>query len=68
MDGSSNNCAFLKMHFPETDPLSTRMVASHYKNPFRKMIFIMDPCHLIKKIRKCIIEWNKRESPKALNI
>lgn len=45
MDGSSNNRAFLKMHFPETDPLSTRMVATHYKNPSRKMIFIMDPCH-----------------------
>lgn len=36
MDGSSNNRAFLKMHFPETDPLSTRMVATHYKNPSRK--------------------------------
>ncbi|VDI04296.1 Hypothetical predicted protein [Mytilus galloprovincialis] len=49
MDGSSNNRAFLKMHFPENDPLLTKMVASHYKNPLRKMIFIMDPCHLIKK-------------------
>ncbi|CAC5376350.1 unnamed protein product [Mytilus coruscus] len=49
MDGSSNNRAFLKMHFPENDPLLTRMVASHYKNPLRKMIFVMDPCHLIKK-------------------
>lgn len=31
------------------------MVASHYKNPLRKMIFIMDPCHLIKKIRNSVL-------------
>jgi hypothetical protein len=49
MDGSSNNMAFLKMHFPENDPLSTKMVAANFKNPSRKLIFIMDPCHLIKK-------------------
>lgn len=47
MDGSSNNRAFLKMHFPENDPLSTKMVAANFKNPSRKLIFIMDPCHLI---------------------
>jgi len=55
VDGSSNNRAFLKMHFPENQPLCTNMVASHYKNPFRKLIFIMDPCHLIKKIRNSLL-------------
>lgn len=59
MDGSSNNRAFLKMHFPENDTLSTRMVASNFKNPSRKMIFIMDPCHLIKKnTQQCIDKWD----------
>ena len=51
MDGSSNNRAFLKMHFPENDVLATNMIASNFKNLFTKMIFIMDPVHLIKKIR-----------------
>lgn len=55
MDGSSNNRTFLKMHFPENEPLSTEMVARHFKNPARKMIFIMDPCHLIKKLRNSVL-------------
>jgi hypothetical protein len=55
MDGSSNNRAFLKMHFPEKDPLSTKMVAANFKNPSRKLIFIMDPCHVIKKPRNSVL-------------
>lgn len=43
------------MHFPENEPLSTEMVARHFKNPARKMIFIMDPCHLIKKLRNSVL-------------
>lgn len=66
MDGSSNNRAFLKMHFPETDPLSTRMVASHYKNPFRKMIFIMDPCHLIILFRNGVLSSGIKENHQRL--
>ena len=48
MDGSANR-AFLKMHFPSGNPLTSKMVARCYKNPTKKIIFLMDPCHLIKK-------------------
>lgn len=54
IDGSSNNRAFLKMHFPETDPLCTQMVAKCYKDPTRELIFMMDPSHLLKKFRNSI--------------
>ena len=55
MDGSSNNRAFLKMHFPTDELLSTNMCACHFKNPKRRIIFMMDPCHLLKKIRNGIL-------------
>lgn len=55
MDGSSNNRAFLKMHFAQDDLLSSKMLANHYKNPRRQIIFMMDPCHLLKKIRNGIL-------------
>ncbi|CAG2213956.1 unnamed protein product [Mytilus edulis] len=51
LDGSANNRAFLKMHFPCGNPVSDKMVAKGYKNPLRKIVFLMDPSHLIKKIR-----------------
>ena len=55
MDGSSNNRAFLKMHFPADELLSSKMCACHFKNPKRRIIFMMDPCHLLKKIRNGIL-------------
>lgn len=55
MDGSANNRAFLKMHFSKSDPLSMKMVAKYYKNPTKKIVFMMDPCHLIKKIRNSVL-------------
>lgn len=54
MDGSSNNRAFLKMHFLG-NPLNDKMIAKGYKNPTRKIIFLMDPCHLIKKNRNSVL-------------
>ncbi|KAK3082719.1 hypothetical protein FSP39_003464 [Pinctada imbricata] len=51
MDGSANNRAFIKMHFTG-DPISSKMVAPFYQNPTKQMIFIMDPCHLLKKNTK----------------
>jgi len=36
MDGSANNRAFLKMHFPSGNPLASKMVARCYKNPTQK--------------------------------
>lgn len=55
MDGSANNRAFLKMHFPSGNPLCSKMVAKGYKNPLRKLIFLMDPSHLVKKIRNSVL-------------
>lgn len=55
MDGSANNRAFLKMHFASGNPLASKMVARCYKNPTKKIIFLMDPCHLIKKIRNSVL-------------
>lgn len=54
MDGSSNNRAFLKMHF-EGDPVSHKMIAPFYRNPEKQIIFIMDPPHLLKKIRNSVL-------------
>ena len=61
VDGSANNRCFIKMHFPNGNPLSTNMTAGHYKNPERKIIFIMDPCHLIKKIRNSLLSSGYKE-------
>lgn len=55
LDGSANNRAFIKMHFPSSNPVNSKMVAKSYKNPTRSMIFMMDPCHLIKKIRNSVL-------------
>ena len=61
MDGSSNNRAFLKMHFPSEDYLSTKMVSYHYKNRHRKIIFMMDPCHLLKKMRNSVLSSGEKQ-------
>lgn len=42
------------MHFPCGNPVSDKMVAKGYKNPLRKIVFLMDPSHLIKKIRNSV--------------
>ena len=55
MDGSANYRSFLKMHFPNEDPCNSKMVAKCFKHPSRKIVFFMDPCHLIKKIRNSIL-------------
>lgn len=55
LDGSANNRAFLKMHFPDGNPVPHKLVAKWYKNPTRKMIFMMDPCHQIKKMRNSVL-------------
>lgn len=55
LDGSANNRAFIKMHFPSSNPINSKMVAKSYKNPTRSMIFMMDPCRLIKKIRNSVL-------------
>ncbi|KAL3890552.1 hypothetical protein ACJMK2_002834 [Sinanodonta woodiana] len=54
-DGSSNNRAFLEMHFLHQNPIETKMVAKYYRNSMREIIFMMDPCHLLKKIRNSIL-------------
>lgn len=54
MDGSSNKRAFLKMHF-EGDPVSSKMIAPFYRDPTKQIIFIMDPPHLLKKIRNSVL-------------
>lgn len=54
MDGSSNKRAFLKMHF-EGDPISSKMIAPFYRDPTKQIIFIMDPPHLLKKIRNSVL-------------
>ena len=55
LDGSANNRAFVKMHFPDSNPSEHNMIAKCYKNPTRTMIFLMDPSHLIKKIRNSVL-------------
>lgn len=55
LDGSANNRAFVKMHFPDNNPAEHKMIAKCYKNPTRTMIFLMDPSHLIKKIRNSVL-------------
>lgn len=66
MDGSSNNRSFLKMHFSEKDPLATKMVAVNYKIRTRQLIFIMDPCHFIKKLRNSVLSSGIQENHKRL--
>ncbi|KAL3851785.1 hypothetical protein ACJMK2_015494 [Sinanodonta woodiana] len=55
MDGSSKNRAFLKMHFLHQIPIETNMVAKYYRNPMREIVFMMNACHLLKKIRNSIL-------------
>ena len=55
MDGSANNRAFLKMHFPSGNPIDDKMVAKWFRNPLQKIVFLMDPSHLIKKIRNSVL-------------
>lgn len=68
MDGSSNNSSFLKMHFPENDPLATKMVAVNYKIRTRQLIFIMDPCHFITKLRNSVLSSGIQENHKRQTI
>jgi len=65
MDGSSNNRAFLKMHF-NGDPVDSHMKAKFYRNPMKSIIFIMDPPHLLKKIRNSILSSGFLESHQRL--
>ncbi|KAJ8311525.1 hypothetical protein KUTeg_010880 [Tegillarca granosa] len=55
LDGSANNRAFIKIHFPDNNPSENKMIAKCYKNPTRTMIFLMDPSHLLKKIRNSVL-------------
>ncbi|KAJ8306362.1 hypothetical protein KUTeg_016907 [Tegillarca granosa] len=55
MDGSANNRFFLKMHFPDSNPIASHMIANHFKNPTKRIVFLMDTCHLLKKIRNSVL-------------
>ena len=55
LDGSANNRAFLKMHFLSGNPVQHNMIAKWYKNPTQSIIFMMDPCHQIKKMRNSVL-------------
>lgn len=55
LDGSANNRAFLKMHFPNSNPVTAPMMAKWYRNPTQTMIFMMDPCHQIEKKKREIV-------------
>ncbi|CAG2207258.1 unnamed protein product [Mytilus edulis] len=66
MDGSANNRAFLKMHFPDGNSLCTNMIAKCFKYPGRKIVLFMDPCHLLKKIRNSILSSGFLESHQRL--
>ena len=65
MDGSANNRAFLKMHF-NGDPILSKMVAPFFQNPRKRIIFIMDPSHLLKKIRNSLLSSGFLESHQRL--
>ena len=53
LDGSSNNRAFLQMHFPGNPTLSN-LVSVNRANPDQKVVFLPDPSHVIKKVRNSI--------------
>lgn len=55
MDGFSNNRIFFKMYFFENELLFIEMVVRYFKNFVRKMIFIMDLCYFIKKLRNSVL-------------
>ena len=43
------------MHFPNEDPIKCKMIARHFKNPMCKIVFLMDPPHLLKKNRNSVL-------------
>ena len=53
LDGSSNNRAFVKMHF-DNDPMDDKMLMRNRTVPSQKIAVIPDPSHVIKKIRNSI--------------
>jgi hypothetical protein len=56
MDGSSNNRAFLKMHFPDGDPCKAKYTTKNIHDPSQNVVFIMDPSHEMKKIRNSLLK------------
>lgn len=55
IDGSSNNRAFVKLHF-EDSPLNQDLTACNLFVPSGQVTFLMDPPHLFKKIRNNILK------------
>ena len=43
MDGSSNNRAFVKIHFHDDEPAACNFTTHNPSNPSEKMVFLMDP-------------------------
>ncbi|XP_070559920.1 uncharacterized protein [Ptychodera flava] len=55
MDGSSSNRSFIKMHF-DGNPRHEAFMMPNLFNPLQKVIFIMDPSHIFKKIRNNLLK------------
>lgn len=43
------------MHFRDSNPVPYNMISKWYKNPTQTIIFMMDPCHQIKKMRNSVL-------------
>lgn len=65
MDGSANNRYFLKMHFPCSTPVKSQMIDGTGIRQ-SKSFFMMDACHLLKKIRNSVLSSGFLESHKRL--
>ena len=53
LDGSSNNRAFVKMHF-DGNPMAEKLLLTNRTMPSQKIAVIPDPSHVFKKIRNSI--------------
>jgi hypothetical protein len=43
MDGSANNRAFVRLHFPGKEPMDENFTTTNIYDPSKSMVFLMDP-------------------------
>ena len=62
MDGSANNRAFLKMHFPNYSLATCNFTATSPYNPDQKVIMLMDPSVSVTVTQLFNIQFNLRNN------
>ncbi|XP_070573166.1 uncharacterized protein [Ptychodera flava] len=58
MDGASHNRSFINVHF-DGSPRDEAFTMANLYNPAQKIVFLMDPSHIFKKIRNNLLKSGK---------